>query len=383
MSNDKQFEWDDKAFDDFRLFVEYKSGEHNIPNPSMKMIYQWKYEFVKSKEVQELPERIEVDFIETNAPRTKDLYSHSFTTNQPLNDYKKIRESIEKALNDEDTVVEGKKYFDTGSSIEYTDNSTKPVERYPLDLSNDETTAIFDMAKAYLNQINCTYAYTIEQRLKLIQSARFLDIRVRADGREYLFEGDFIKSLTYKTHTQKEVDAIRERTFGDGYFKGWYNGCFEKDKTMSRQVTEKAYSEYLQSLNKPTTESLSTNKPILFTKHELLEAEQKAFYAGGDVDWDKGKGYPRYKTFTDYKEQTKKTKTVTEDNNQMDFQALINVLVPILDEWSIVEYKMRQMQSKQFSVPEDLINLKKSLINQVEDLVMKHNEPTLKKIITN
>lgn len=33
----------------------------------------------------------------------------------------------------------------------------------------------------------------------------------------------------------------------------------------------------------------------------ILELEQKAFYAGGDIDWSKGKGHPRYKTFSDYK----------------------------------------------------------------------------------
>lgn len=56
-----------------------------------------------------------------------------------------------------------------------------------------------------------------------------------------------------KTYTQSEVDTIREETFRDGYFKGWYNGCFEKDKTISNKVTDKAFEEYNNNAkNKPT-----------------------------------------------------------------------------------------------------------------------------------
>ena len=62
------------------------------------------------------------------------------------------------------------------------------------------------------------------------------------------------------------------------------------------------------------------------------------------------------------------------------FQSLMNHLVTLFDEWSITEYKMRQMKSKQFSVPERLINHKKSIINQVEDAIMEYNEPGLKKL---
>jgi len=92
-------------------------------------------------------------------------------------------------------------------------NDTVVEDKEPIALSNDETTAYFNNAKVYLDKINCTYATTKEQRLKIIQSARFIDIRVRADGREYFFEGEFIKSLTNKKYTQSEVDAMMEDTW--------------------------------------------------------------------------------------------------------------------------------------------------------------------------
>lgn len=62
------------------------------------------------------------------------------------------------------------------------------------------------------------------------------------------------------------------------------------------------------------------------------------------------------------------------------FKSLMNFLIPLLDDWSITEYKIQQMQAKQFSVPEGLINHKKSIINQVESAVMEYNEPELKKL---
>ena len=39
----------------------------------------------------------------------------------------------------------------------------------------------------------------IDEKIQLILSARFIDIKIRKDGKEYEFEGDFIKDLIYKS----------------------------------------------------------------------------------------------------------------------------------------------------------------------------------------
>ncbi len=68
------------------------------------------------------------------------------------------------------------------------------MSKPPTELTLDETTRLFDSAKPFLDQINVTYSTTPEERLKLFMGARFIDIRCRADGREYYFEGEKIRS---------------------------------------------------------------------------------------------------------------------------------------------------------------------------------------------
>lgn len=55
----------------------------------------------------------------------------------------------------------------------------------------------------------------IKEQIKLILSARFIDFKVRKDGKEYVFEGDFIKSIIYKSEyfnqTYKEVTALENK----------------------------------------------------------------------------------------------------------------------------------------------------------------------------
>lgn len=58
-----------------------------------------------------------------------------------------------------------------------------------------------------------------------------------------------------KVYTKKEVDAIRKEAFGSGFFKGWYNGCFEEDKTYSKKIGESRYQDYLSSLNLNTKDT--------------------------------------------------------------------------------------------------------------------------------
>lgn len=45
----------------------------------------------------------------------------------------------------------------------------------------------------------------IEKKIKLILSARFVDFKIRKDGKEYVFEGDFIKSIIYKSEQYKQI----------------------------------------------------------------------------------------------------------------------------------------------------------------------------------
>ena len=75
--------------------------------------------------------------------------------------------------------------------------------KIPSELTNDESTKIFDDAKPFLNQINVTGSTTRKERLRLFMSARFIDVRCRVDGHEYFFEGEEIRS--YIRELQKEL----------------------------------------------------------------------------------------------------------------------------------------------------------------------------------
>lgn len=86
----------------------------------------------------------------------------------------------------------------------------------PNELTNDETSKIFEEAKTFLDQINITYRNN-DELLKIFNSARFIDIRCRADGREYYFEGNFIRWKI--AELQNEVN------------KKWYKKLFNRLKT--------------------------------------------------------------------------------------------------------------------------------------------------------
>ena len=45
----------------------------------------------------------------------------------------------------------------------------------------------------------------IDDKIKLILSARFIDIKIRKDGQEYIFEADFIKNLIYESKYYNET----------------------------------------------------------------------------------------------------------------------------------------------------------------------------------
>lgn len=70
--------------------------------------------------------------------------------------------------------------------------------------SLEQSTALFQKAKPFLDDINYT-SLPNDVLLSLIKGARFVDVRVRNNGREYYFEADFIKDLLYK------IDEIQTR----------------------------------------------------------------------------------------------------------------------------------------------------------------------------
>lgn len=76
----------------------------------------------------------------------------------------------------------------------------------PSELTIDETTQLFDQAKPYLNQINVTGEMDEDQKLKLFLGARWIDVRVRMDGREYYFEGEFLR--TYINSLKSEINKL-------------------------------------------------------------------------------------------------------------------------------------------------------------------------------
>ena len=80
-------------------------------------------------------------------------------------------------------------------------------------LTPDETSKMFEMAKPILNEINYT-KLSQKERLDLIKGARFLDVRVRKDGREYYFEADFLKSLLDKLDDVLTRELLMEKTNG-------------------------------------------------------------------------------------------------------------------------------------------------------------------------
>lgn len=71
--------------------------------------------------------------------------------------------------------------------------------------SQEQSTELFQKAQPFLNEINYTGLLPKEELCSLIKKARYVDVRVRCEGREYYFEADFLKDLLHK------VDEIQTR----------------------------------------------------------------------------------------------------------------------------------------------------------------------------
>ena len=48
--------------------------------------------------------------------------------------------------------------------------------------------------------------------------------------------------------TSEELLQARRDAFSSGYTRGWHNGCFEEDKTLSKKITDKKFEDYINSL---------------------------------------------------------------------------------------------------------------------------------------
>lgn len=51
-----------------------------------------------------------------------------------------------------------------------------------------------------------------------------------------------------KKYSESELLQARRDAFSSGYTRGWHNGCFEEDKTLSKKITDKKFEDYINSL---------------------------------------------------------------------------------------------------------------------------------------
>jgi len=51
-----------------------------------------------------------------------------------------------------------------------------------------------------------------------------------------------------KLYTESELLQACRDAFSSGYTRGWHNGCFEEDKTLSKKITDKKFEDYINSL---------------------------------------------------------------------------------------------------------------------------------------
>jgi hypothetical protein len=59
---------------------------------------------------------------------------------------------------------------------------------------------------------------------------------------------DFLDEKFPKLYTESELLQACRDAFSSGYTRGWHNGCFEEDKTLSKKITDKKFEDYINSL---------------------------------------------------------------------------------------------------------------------------------------
>lgn len=68
------------------------------------------------------------------------------------------------------------------------------IESEPsIKLTDEETSELYMVVSKKLVPINVTGEMTEDEKMRLFLGARFIDVRCRKDGREYFFEGNFLR----------------------------------------------------------------------------------------------------------------------------------------------------------------------------------------------
>lgn len=86
----------------------------------------------------------------------------------------------------------------------YTEEEVKKAYK-DGNLDGFSNVSALDMCINSLTPVELPSDDEIEKKIKLILSARFVDFKIRKDGKEYVFEGDFIKSIIYKSEQYKQI----------------------------------------------------------------------------------------------------------------------------------------------------------------------------------
>lgn len=98
----------------------------------------------------------------------------------------------------------------TNALEEYQNIEAEPSKN----LTDEETSELYMIVSKKLNPINVTSILSNSEKLKIFLGARFIDIRCRKDGREYLFEGNFIRSIpSVSDGIDKEMRKLNTETF--------------------------------------------------------------------------------------------------------------------------------------------------------------------------
>ncbi len=81
--------------------------------------------------------------------------------------------------------------------------------------SSEQSSELFQQAKPFLDKIDYTSLLSKETLLSLIKGARYVDVRVRYEGREFYFEADFLKNLLHKIDEIQTRKILLEKTINE------------------------------------------------------------------------------------------------------------------------------------------------------------------------
>ena len=259
MDNKTEFNWTEKNIED----LIWNAYGHSDVRFQME---QFKKDKLKEHKVEE--KRIEV--ITLSYVGAGESNQYAFILNNMISEkrYPAIKSAIERELNN-DTVVVPQWY--TRSEI------------YDWLLSKNYSKEIaFELADYWFTDLQGAFKKGWEKAQYELnkKSDTVVEDKIDIDWSP--------KPVTEKYYTQSEVDAIRKEAFCSGFFKGWYNGCFEEDKAYSNKIGEARYEEWLSSLNPTTNEPLSDSKTIstVYFDKQVLNPHQTGTQAY--TNWEQG-----------------------------------------------------------------------------------------------